>query len=153
MDSDTNKSKLNVAGWQPMEQNIFQHMGLRYCLEDDGTCRTWAPLNEKTGNHVKTFHAAFQFALAESIGGIVVFDNRDNEAWVPLVKSVTMDFKKPATTDLVATTRFSPQNAAAMNQAMAESGRYNFTLDIDIQDMDDNTVSVMHAVYAVRKLT
>lgn len=143
---------LNVSDWQTMEQNIFRHMGLRYQLEEDGKCRTWAPLNERTGNHVNTFHAAFQFALAESIGGIVVFDNRADESFVPLVKSVNMDFRKPAATDLVAVSRFSERDADAMNQAMKDSGRFNFTLEIDIQNLDGETVSVMTAVYAVRKL-
>lgn len=146
-----NNRQYDVSQWHAMEQNIFQHMGLRFVMESDGTYRTWAPLNDKTGNHVGTFHAAFQFALAEAIGGIVTFENRASESYVPLVKHVSMDFKKPATTDLFAITRFTDQDVDTMNQAMQENGRFDFTLAIDIQDLDGKTVSVMTAVYAIRQ--
>lgn len=146
-----NNRDYDVSDWQTMEQNIFQHMGLRFVMEPDGTYRTWAPLNDKTGNHVGTFHAAFQFALAEAIGGIVVFENRASERYVPLVKHVSVDFKRPATTDLFAVTRFTPEDVDLMNQTMAAQGRFDFTLRIDIQDLDGNTVSIMTAVYAVRQ--
>ena len=94
------------SNWQTLQQNVFQHMELKYLIQDDGIYLTYAPLNEKTANHVNTFHAAFQFALAESIGGIVVFENRADKTYTPLLKSVSMDFKKPAATDLYARAEF-----------------------------------------------
>ena len=147
---EVSNSETDVTAWQSMQQNIFQHMGLKYTIEADGHYRTYAPLNDRTGNHVKTFHAAFQFALAEAIGGIVIFENRASERYVPLVKSVSMNFRKPAATDLFASAHFGPDDVAAMNQAMADSGRYDFTLEIPITDTNGERVSEMKAVYAVR---
>ena len=145
-----NRNFPDTGHWRSMETNIFQHMGLRFNAGDDGYYQTFAPLDERTGNHINTFHAAFQFALAEAIGGIVVFENRASERFIPLVKSVTMDFKKPATTDLTASAYFSSEQATEMNQVMAENGRYKFTLNIDIKNRDGEQVSLMKAVYVVR---
>ncbi|MCL1123850.1 DUF4442 domain-containing protein [Shewanella surugensis] len=146
------KSKQKGLGWQSLEQNIYDYMGLKYCCEPQGRYRVHVPLTEKTANHFDSFHAAFQFATAESLGGIVIFETRAEKHYTPLVRSVTIDFKKPAMTDLFAEAVFSTADALKMNQSMREFGRYDFKLNIELKNIADEVVSILTADYAVRIL-
>ncbi len=139
--------------WKALEQNIYDYIDLRYRCELDGRYCVHVPLTEKTANHFQSFHAAFQFAAAESLGGIVIFETRKERAYTPLVRSVSIDFKKPAMTDLYAEALFSAVDSKKMNLAMATTGRYDFPLTIEISNTDNEVVSILNAEYAVRILS
>lgn len=138
--------------WKALEQNIYDYIDLKYRCEPDGRYCVHVPLTEKTANHFQSFHAAFQFAAAESLGGIVIFETRKDRAYTPLVRSVSIDFKKPAMTDLFAEAVFSKQQSKSMNAAMESTGRYDFPLTIEIKNTVNEVVSILTADYAVRIL-
>ncbi|WP_299009496.1 DUF4442 domain-containing protein [uncultured Shewanella sp.] len=152
-----NVKKANVkkddSHWKALEQNIYDYMDLKYRCEPDGRYCVHVPLTKKTANHFQSFHAAFQFAAAESLGGIVIFETRKVRAYTPLVRSVSIDFKKPAMTDLYAEAIFSKQQSRCMNTAMENTGRYDFSLTIEIKNTENEVVSILTAEYAVRILS
>ncbi|WP_299493887.1 DUF4442 domain-containing protein [uncultured Shewanella sp.] len=145
--------KIEDSHWQILEQNIYDYINLRYRCDLNGRYCVHVPLTEKTANHFQSFHAAFQFAAAESLGGIVIFETRNEQAYTPLVRSVSIDFKKPAMTDLFAEAVFSETDSQKMNLAMANTGRYDFPLTIDIKNTENEVVSILKAEYAVRILS
>jgi acyl-coenzyme A thioesterase PaaI-like protein len=89
----------------------------------------------------KTIHAAFQWAAAEMLGGLVVLSNRTNDKYVPDVKSLSIDFIQPALTDVTSEAVFSNEQVKAMNTAMESVGRYGFDLASVIRDTEDKIVA------------
>lgn len=147
-----NNFNTDASDWQSLAQNIYDYIGLKYRCDPNGQYYVHVPLSERTANHFNSFHAAFQFATAESLGGIVIFETRKEQRYTPLVRNVSINFKKPAMTDLFAQTVFSLDDAVKMNTAMQACGRYDFTLTINIKNTADEVVSILTADYAVRIL-
>ena len=66
-----------------------------------GYVETTAPF-EGNGNHLGTMYAGVLFTVAEVIGGVMAAVTFDMTKVVPLVKSMEIDFKRPARSDVVA---------------------------------------------------
>lgn len=144
-------SKINeVENWTKVDMPLYEFMDLRISDGRDGFYRCYVPLNEKTGNHINTFHAALQFAAAEILGGVVVYLNRASEKYIPVVKSLNIQFKKAAETDIFTEVFFSEQDAGNMNEAMETEGRYDFDLEINIKNTSGEIVSIVNGAYAIR---
>jgi acyl-CoA thioesterase FadM len=79
-----------------------------------------------------------------------VLSNRPDEKYVPVVKSLDIDFKRPALTDLTSEAYFSDEEVEVMNTALASTGRYDFTLRSVIRDANDEVVAEATGCYAVR---
>jgi acyl-coenzyme A thioesterase PaaI-like protein len=142
--------KEEVENWAKGGLPLYEFMDLRIAGGENGFYRCFVPLNENTGNHISTFHAALQFAAAEILGGVVVVENRASDKYVPVVRSLNIEFKKPAMTDIFTEAYFSEQDAKKMNAAMASDGRYDFELKINIKNTSGEIVSEVTGSYAIR---
>ena len=136
--------------WVKKNLPIYEFMGLKIDSVSNGIYRCSVPLTRNTGNHINTVHAAFQWASAEILGGLVVLSKQPDEKYVPVVKSLDIDFKRPALTDITSEAYFSDEEVEVMNTALASTGRYDFTLRSVIRDADDEVVAEATGCYAVR---
>lgn len=130
---------------------LYEHMGLRVESASNGVFRCAVPLREGNLNHFRTVHAALQWAAAEALGGLVWFSTHPDESrFVPVIRRYTIEFKKPAWTEVVAETRFSDAEAAAMDAALERDGRYDFELESVIRNADGEIVAEGKGAYAIR---
>lgn len=68
---------------------------------EPGYARTTAPF-EGNGNHLGTMYAGVLFSVAEVVGGVMAAVTFDMAKYLPVVKSVNIDFKRPARSDVSA---------------------------------------------------
>ena len=141
-----------IEAWAREHLPVYEFMDLKVLSVSQGVYKCRVPLSENTGNHINTVHAAFQWASAEMLGGLVVLSNRTDEKFVPVVKSLSIDFKQPALTDVTAEARFSMERVAAMNAALESTGRYDFDLASVIRDSAGLVVAEAVGRYAVRTM-
>lgn len=73
----------------------------------DGLYQCFVPLTRNTGNHINTVHATFQWASAEILGGLIVLSKQEEKKYVPVAKSLTIDFKRPAPSRITSEALFS----------------------------------------------
>ena len=97
-------------------------------------------------------HAAFQWASAEILGGLVVLTNRADPKHVPVVNSLDIKFIRPALSDITSEALFSQQDVELMNSTLADSGRYDFNLSSTIRNADGEIVAEASGCYAVRHM-
>lgn len=69
---------------------------------------------------------------------------------MPVIRSLNIEFKKPAMTDIITEAYFSEQDAEKMNTAMESDGRYDFELKINIKNASGEIVSEVKGSYAIR---
>ncbi len=142
----------DIEQWAKSTLPVYEFMDLSVVSVSNGVYQCFVPLTKNTGNHINTVHAAFQWASAEILGGLVVLTKRSEEKYVPVVKSLNIEFKRPALSDITSEALFSEKEVEMMNSALAASGRYDFELSSIIRDADGEVVAEATGCYAVRTL-
>ena len=141
-----------IESWARSNLPIYEFMSLRVNSVSGGVYKCSVPLDANTGNHISTLHAAFQFAAAEILGGLVVLCNRTDETHVPVVKRLSVDFKHPALSGISSEASFSDHEVEVMNRALQATGRYDFELASIVRNEQGQVVAEATGCYAVRTM-
>jgi acyl-coenzyme A thioesterase PaaI-like protein len=139
-----------LEDWARENLPIYEFMDLNVLSASKEMYRCFVPLSASTGNHINTVHAAFQWASAEILGGLAVLSTRNDARYVPVVKSLNIDFKRPALSGITSEAQFSSKQAEAMNTALESTGRYGFEMASAIMDSRGEVVAEAVGLYAVR---
>lgn len=98
-------------------------------------------------------HAALQWASAEVLGGLVIATSGiDLGRYLGAIRSFHIEFKKPATSAVVAEARFSQTEMNAMLQRLEDHGRCDFELVTHVRNEDGDPVAEGRGVYAIRPM-
>ncbi len=116
---------------------------------EPGYASTTAPF-EGNGNHLGTMYAGVLFSVAEVIGGVMAAVTFDMAKYRPVVKSVNIDFKRPARTDVIAEARLDATTIAAATAAADETGRGKYELHATITDAEGTVVATTVGQYQIR---
>ena len=131
---------------------IYEYMDLRIESASNGIYRCMVPMIENNMNHFRTIHAALQWAAAEVLGGLVWTLSKPEEGdFVPVVRRFEIDFERPAFGDIVAETRFPKDQSDTMRSELKSKGRYDFVLESEIRNLDEETLAVGKGFYAIRE--
>jgi acyl-coenzyme A thioesterase PaaI-like protein len=130
---------------------IYEHVGLTVESAHGGVYRCRVPLNERHRNHFNTVHAAIQWASAEVLGGIVVLANLELDQIFGVVRSVSIEFLRPARTAIVAEACFADAEADELKRELTSSGEAVLELHAVIRDEADTEVARSDAQYLIRK--
>ena len=141
----------NVEKFCKSSVPLFDFLDIKFEFLDDGVICCHLPYDRKVSNHLNSVYAGVLWSIAEVLGGIA-FAANSVPGYVPLLKSMNIEFKKPAMTDLIAQVRFSDDEALNMKQALENQGRYDFELASNVHDSNGNLVAKGLAVYAIRKM-
>ena len=141
----------NVEKFCKSSVPLFDFLDIKFEFLDDGVICCHLPYDRKVSNHLNSVYAGVQWSIAEVLGGIA-FAANSVPGYVPLLKSMNIEFKKPAMTALIAQVRFSDDEALNMKQALENQGRYDFELASNVHDSNGNLVAKGLAVYAIRKM-
>ncbi len=104
------------------------------------------------GNHVGTMYAGSLFTIGECMGGAIFGVAFDTQRFVPIVKEVTIRFRRPAMTDVTLELEMSGEEAARIQREAEEKGKADFTLDLELKDANGEVVSIVHGVWQIRKM-
>lgn len=123
--------------------------GLRVLELQRGYVRCQMPF-AGNGNHVGIMYAGALFTLAELPGGALFLSSFDATRYFPIVKSLDMRFKKPATSDVFVEMRLDDAQIAAISAMADETGKSEFELDGRLTTADGTIVAESHGVYQLR---
>lgn len=100
-------------------------------------------------NHIGTMYAGAMFLLAEVPGGIVsLFEY--GSGYYPILKELTMRYLLPATSDLTIEVSLTQAELDAIRQTADEKGKSDFTLMLDLKDVNGVVVAQSVALYQLR---
>ena len=131
---------------------LYEFMDLKIEQMSDGVFRARVPFIDNNMNHIKTMAAPIQWAIAEMLGGLVWFVSQASDKHVPIMKSMSIDFIKSASTDIIAETFFTTTDIIKMKDSLNKHDRYDFELKAEIKDMHGTVVSKTVGIYAIRRL-
>ena len=114
-----------------------------------GHARTTAPF-EGNGNHFGTMYAGVLFTVAEVLGGVMAATTFDVTKFFPLVKSVEIDFKRPARGDVFAEARLDDATIEAATAAAEADGRGPYELHATVTDAEGTVLATTVGQYQIR---
>lgn len=102
-------------------------------------------------NHFGTTYAGCLFSVAEVLGGVYASTSLVLDGAVPLVKQVTIDFLRPATTTVTARSTLSEETIARVLAETEERGKSDFLLETEVTDEQGTVVARTTGTYQLRR--
>ncbi|MBN2514643.1 MAG: YiiD C-terminal domain-containing protein [Deltaproteobacteria bacterium] len=99
------------------------------------------PVKKKHLNHVGIVYAGSHFMLMELAGGALFAVTYGLNNFVPINKGMTINYHKPAITDLVCDLTLGKEQAENMIKTITANGKGDWILDMSVTDHAGNTVS------------
>lgn len=117
---------------------------------EPGYAKTRAPF-EGNGNHLGTMYAGVLFTVAEVIGGVMAAVTFDMSRYLPVVRAMNIDFKRPARSDVFAEARLDQATIDAATAAADADGKGPYELRATVTDSEGTVVAETIAQYQVRR--
>ena len=115
-------------------------------------CRVKLMLPRKNNeNHVGTLYAGALFTLSEVPGGILFYTTFDHDRFFPIVKEMSIQFKRPATTNVFVEVSMDPAMARDLSRQAEEKGKADYALEAEIKDEKGIIVAVSKGLYQMRR--
>lgn len=125
-------------------------MGVRFTDVRPGYAEAAVPI-DGNGNHFGVMYAGVLFTVGEVLGGALSMVTFDMSAYFPLVKSLTIDFLKPAGSAVTASTSLDLRDAAKLQALADEQGKAEFQLVAELHDEAGTLVARTTGTYQIRK--
>jgi thioesterase domain-containing protein len=129
---------------------IIEKMGMRILDFQKQSVKIMLP-KEPNVNHIGTVYAGSLFSLADFAGGVLFYSAFDLRKYYPLLKEVTITFKRPATTDITVETSMTPEHAEGIKKIADETGKADWALDLELKDEQGNVCCIAHANFQMRR--
>ncbi|HYA15134.1 MAG TPA: YiiD C-terminal domain-containing protein [Syntrophales bacterium] len=146
--SDEHKDLVN---WLEKTIKIIEKMGMRILDFQKHAVKIVLP-KEPNVNHLGTVYAGSLFSLADYAGGVLFYATFDRKKYYPLLKEVSITFKKPATTDITVEASISPAQAEQIRKITDEAGKADWVLDLELKDEKGDICCIAHGTFQMRKV-
>jgi len=130
---------------------FVERMKLKALELKPGHVKLAAPL-QGNENHVGGMYAGALFTLAEMPGGALFLTTFDAEKYYPIVKEMTIQYRRPARTDCTVEVSISESEAQSIKEEAENNGKAEFTLECEIKDQSGEVVATTRGIYQLRTI-
>lgn len=129
----------------------IKRTGLKIIDLKERYAKTFMPL-EGNVNHVGMMYAGSLFTIGEFSGGIIHLVSFDYTHFFPIVKEVSIRFRRPAMTDVTLEVSFTKEEADNIQSEAELNEKADFALDLEVKDQTNEVVSVVKGIWQIRKI-
>mgnify|MGYP001435586597 FL=1 len=102
-------------------------------------------------NHIGIMYGGSLFILAEFSGGVIYYVSFDTTKFYPIVKEVSIRYRRPATTDVTLEVSLEPAEVETIQQAAQKEGKKDWTMDLELKDAHGEVCSIVHGTWQLRR--
>jgi hypothetical protein len=128
---------------------FIERMGLETVELRRGYVKLKAPLGGNE-NHVGIMYAGAPCTLAEVPGGSLFSSSFDVKRFYPIVKEMSIRFRRPAMTDVTIEMTMSDQEVQRIQAEAEANGKADYTLEGEIKDDSGEVVAISTGIYQIR---
>ncbi len=138
---------------QLLEEKIdfVKRMGLKAEVLERGHVELLAPATGNQ-NHIGSMYAGALFTLAEIPGGALFLTSFNTQRFYPVLKSMQIDFKRPALGDIRVTARLSDADIQRIEQQAETDGKAPYTLTLELKNAQNEVVAISQGQYQLRQI-
>ncbi|MBN2283878.1 MAG: YiiD C-terminal domain-containing protein [Deltaproteobacteria bacterium] len=129
----------------------IKRTGIRVTDMQEGYAKMLMPL-EGNINHVGMMYAGTLFTLGEFCGGIIYGAAFDVNKYYPIVKEVTIRFRRPVLTDATIEVSLNREEAERIQKVCDEQGKSDFVLNLEIKDAGGTVVALVDGTWQIRQI-
>lgn len=130
--------------------HVINETGLKIEGLKDRYAKLVMPLKPNL-NHIGIMYAGSLFILAECSGGILYYVSFDINKFYPIVKEVSIRYRRPATTDVTLEVRLSEEEAGAIQEETDKVGKKDWIMDLELKDAQGEVCCIVHGTWQLRK--
>ena len=130
--------------------HVIHETGLNIVGLKDRYAKLVMPLKPNL-NHIGIMYAGSLFILAECSGGILWYVSFDIKRFYPIVKEISVKYKRPATTDVTLEVQLSEDEARAIQDETDKVGKKDWVMDLELKDEQGQVCCVVHGTWQLRK--
>lgn len=128
---------------------FIERMGLKAEVLEPRFVRLSVPLAPNV-NHIGGMYAGALFSIAEIPGGALYLTTFDINRFYPVVKEMTIRFRRLAQTDVTIEVSMSEEEVQRITSEADEKGKSEFILEGEVKDRNGEVVAVSRGVYQIR---
>ncbi len=125
--------------------------GIEILELDKGYVKMKMPF-EPNVNHVKMMYAGSLFTLAELPGGAIFATSFDAKRFYPIVRDMSIRFRRPARTDVTVEVRLDEKQAAEIAERAERDGKADYEWECELKDESGEVVAITKNIYQLRKI-
>lgn len=129
---------------------IVEEMSLKVAEFKPYYAKLKLPL-EPNVNHIGCIYAGSLFTLGEMAGGAIFHASFDNSIFIPIVKQISIRFRRMALTDVTVEVFLSEEEAEKIRQVAMKDGKADFDLSLEIKDAGNEVCSIVDGTWQIRK--
>ena len=103
-------------------------------------------------NHIGTMYAGSLFTVGEYLGGPMFFASFDHTKYYPIVKALSIQYRRPATTDVTAEASLSKEEVEAVQKEADANGKADWKMDLELKDKSGQVCCFMQGVWQMRRM-
>lgn len=128
---------------------FVKRTGLKAEVLEPGFVRLLMPLagNE---NHIGSMYAGALFTLAELPGGALFLTSFDTQRFYPIVKELSLHFRRPASGDIRVEARLDAQEIIRLQEQATATGKAEYRLHLELIDSQGERVAESQGLYQLR---
>ena len=131
---------------------FVERIGLKIVEMKPRYVKLSVPLNGNE-NHINNMYAGALFTLAEVPGGILYEISFHVPGFVPIVKEMTIRFRRPAKTDVTIEMSMTEDEVKEIEATAKAQGKADYILNGEIKDQSGEVVALSEGVYQMRALS
>lgn len=140
-----------IKGFVEKPFAFIEHTGLKALILEPRHVKVVLPLEGNQG-HLGSIYAGALFTVAEIPGGALFLTTFDATKFYPVVKEMSIQFKRPALTDVTVEMHMSLEEADRIVNEAEEKKKAEFTLLAEVKDAGGKIVAVSIGVYQLRRI-
>ena len=130
---------------------FVERTGLEILELDRGYVKMKMPF-EPNINHVQMMYAGALYTLAELPGGAIFATSFDAKRFYPIVKDMSIRFRRPAKTDITVEVRLDGDAAAEIQARAERDGKADYEWECELKDDSGEVVAITKNVYQLRRI-
>lgn len=129
---------------------LIEKTGVKIVELRDRFARIVMPF-EPNINHIGIMYGGSLFILAEFSGGVIYYVSFDTTKFYPIVKEVSIRYRRPATIDVTLEVSLEPGEVEMIQQAAQKEGKKDWTMDLELKDAHGEVCSIVHGTWQLRR--
>jgi len=147
MSTSNEKLRATVAKSIP----FVAHSGIEVEVLEKGYTKMRLPIAPNK-NHVGTIYAGALFTLAELPGGAIFMVSFDATRYYPIVRDMSIRFRRPATTDVWVEVRVTEEFVSKVQAEAEQHGKADYEWECELKDANGVVVAISKNVYQLRRI-
>lgn len=130
---------------------FIERCGIQALTVKQGYCHLRIPLDTNK-NHIGTMYAGALFTLAELPGGVIYLTSFDTSRFYPIIKNMSIRFRRPAMSDVEVQVQLDPAEVARISAQAEAEGKCDFNWTLELKDVQGEVVALADCLYQLRRI-